>query len=123
MGAIPPKPNERNGKKVMTRNGIEYNLSISPYTVEKNGLTFYFSSKRNLKTFEDTLTDFIYLECEKLSKKYKLKISAYAYGSLVNILSVVLYKRIEKRGFLVLNTDIEGSNEPTNVDQDTIWYL
>ena len=107
----------------MTRNGIEYNLSISPYTIEKNGLIFYFSSKRNLKTCEDTLTDFIYLECEKLSKKYKMKISAYAYGSLVNIFSVVLYKRIEKRGFLVLNTEDEESPEPIKIDQETIWYL
>ena len=107
----------------MTRNGIEYNLSISPYTLEKNGLTFYFSSKRNLKTFEDTLTEFINLECEKLSKKYKMKISAYNYGSLVNILSVVLYKRIEKRGFLVLNTENAESPESIKIDQDTIWYL
>lgn len=119
VGEIPPKPNERNGK-IMTRNGIEYNLSISPYTVEKNGLTFYFSSKRNLKTFEDTLTEYVNLECEKLSKKFKLKISAYTYGSLVNILSIVLYKRIEKRGFLVLNTE---SPESINIDQNTIWYL
>lgn len=107
----------------MTRNGIEYNLSISPYTVEKNGLTFYFSSKRNLKTFEDTLTEYVNLECEKLSKKFKLKILAYTYGSLVNILSVVLYKRVEKRGFLVLNTENEESPEPINIDQNTIWYL
>lgn len=107
----------------MTRNGIEYNLSISPYTIEKNGLTFHFSSKRNLKTFEDTLTDFINLECEKLSKKYKMKIQAYSYGCLVNILSVVLYRRIEKRGFFVLNTENEESPEPIKVDQETIWYL
>lgn len=123
MGEIPPKPNERNGKEIMTRNGIEYNLSISPYTLEKNGLIFYFSSKRNLNTFEDTLTEFINLECEKLSKKYKLRISAYTYGSLVNILSVVLYKRIEKRGFLVLNTENEETPEPIKIDQETIWYL
>lgn len=122
MGEIPPKPNERNGK-IMTRNGIEYNLSISPYTVEKNGLTFYFSSKRNLKTFEDTLTEYVNLECEKLSKKFKLKISAYTYGSLVNILSIVLYKRIEKRGFLVLNTENEEISGPIKIDQEKIWYL
>lgn len=107
----------------MTRNGIEYNLSISPYTIEKNGLTFYFSSKRNLKTFEDILKEYINLECEKLSKKYKMKIQAYSYGSLVNILAVVLYKRIEKRGFFILNTENEETPEPIKIDQGTIWYL
>lgn len=96
----------------MTRNGIEYNLNITPYIYEINYddiiITYRFSSETYLKKFEDYKKDLNYIKREQIKhyKKYGFKFYIEHLEDLKN------YNSIEKRGFNILIdgekfTDIE----------------
>lgn len=89
-----------------TKNGIELNLEESKYISKFNGLVFYFSSETYKNKFNEQIEDFIKIESIKIFNKYKVKIDLSDY------LAVSLYKRIEKRGFLILY----GSSKIKNVN-------
>ena len=78
-----------------TKNGIELNLKESEFIFEYKNLKFYFSSKLYLNKFKEQINQFIEMENTKIINKYKVRID------LINYLSVSLYKKIEKRGFLI----------------------
>lgn len=80
----------------MTRNGIEYDLPVSPYKVEIGIFTLHFSSRTYEKKFVSQYEDFKQsLEIEMINR-YHVKISG------VEVLAVpYLYAKIEKRGFYV----------------------
>lgn len=85
----------------MTRNGIVYNLKKSPYIVEENGIKFYFSSKNHMEKFKENLDDNRNTLGYSLHKRFKTWL-------LCNELyDIVLYSKIETRGFLV---SIEGND-------------
>ena len=79
----------------MTRNGIVYDLKQSTYTAHYNNITFYFSSKNHLEKFIKNLS----LNRETLSyslfKRFNLKLNIF------EIYDIVLYKKVESRGFLI----------------------
>lgn len=81
---------------MLTRNGIELDLEESKYCYTYKNLTFYFSSRFYLRKFDNELEKFIDNETKKLYNKLKVRAD---YSIL---LAVVLYKRIEKRGFKVM---------------------
>lgn len=83
----------------MTRNGVVYDLSKSPYTVEENGIKFYFSSKNHMDKFNENLVDNRITLSYSLHKRFKTWI--------INneLYDLVLYSKVETRGFLV---SIEG---------------
>lgn len=75
---------------------IYYDLSTSPYKLTKDDFEFVFSSEVNLRKFKDQYEDYIFSQTMKLKNAY----------SFLNIdfdlfLIVSLYKRIEKRGFIL----------------------
>lgn len=79
----------------MTRNGVEYDLSVSPYmlTTDKN-YRFIFSSKKNRDKFNSRYLMHRIKLADSLSNRFKLNIR-------VDILAdFTLYQSIEKRGFL-----------------------
>lgn len=78
-----------------TKNGIELELNKSKYIVEFKSLKFYFSSELYKNKFNEQLKDYINIENLKIDNKYKVLIDLSEY------LAVSLYKKIEKRGFLV----------------------
>ena len=80
---------------MVTKNGIELNLKDSNFRASYGKLLFYFSSKFYLNKFKKELETYIFTEHIKIYNKYKIKIDLSEY------LSLALYKRIEKRGFLV----------------------
>lgn len=86
---------------MLTRNGIELNIEKSEYTYHYNDLIFYFSSMFYLNKFKKELKNFIETETKKLYNKFKVNVD---YSLL---LSIALYKRIEKRGFYVLTKNKE----------------
>lgn len=78
---------------------VEYDLDNSEYISKVHDYVYYFSSEFNLNRFNDGLYDFIKTETNKLKAKYHVGIDISDY------LSLVFYKRIEKRGFKVLTYD------------------
>lgn len=81
---------------MLTRHGIELNIDESKYKFNYKGLTFYFSSMFYLKKFEREIENFVDNETKKLYNKFKVR------ADYTILLSISLYKRIEKRGFKVL---------------------
>lgn len=78
---------------------VEYDLDNSNYISKVHDYVYYFSSEFNLNRFNEGLYDFIKTETNKLKAKYHVGIDISDY------LSLVFYKRIEKRGFKVLTYD------------------
>lgn len=81
----------------MTRNGIFYDLTLSPFTVQIDNLVFYFSSKLHKKKFKEKVENEI--------KRINLSISR-RFGVEVNmkyLACVTTYIKIEGRGFLIFN--------------------
>lgn len=86
-----------------TKNDIYLDIKESDYSFNFKGLSFFFSSKFYLKKFSDLVENYINEETLKLQNKYKMKINMELYFMLV------LYNKIEKRGFRVY--DIETGKE------------
>ena len=80
-------------------NRVEYDLNNSEYISKINDYVFYFSSRFNQERFEAGYYDFVNIETNKLYAKYHIKIDIHDY------LTLVYYKKIEKRGFKVLTYD------------------
>ena len=84
----------------MTRNGIEYNLNISPYFCIKNDVKFVFSSQTHLNKFKENIYKNRDNMRESLSRRYGI-------SSNINLLAdIVLYKKIETRGFLIISEGV-----------------
>lgn len=79
-----------------TANGIELDLHKSNYKYSILGYTFYFSSEFYLNNFKNNVKLFSEIEAVKIKNKYKVFINLELY------LTFVFYKRIEKRGFYVI---------------------
>ena len=80
-----------------TVNGIELDLNESKYKSDYEEYSFYFSSLNYKNKFEEKLMPYIILETAKIKNKYGVGISLNIY------LAVALYKKIEKRGFRIVN--------------------
>ena len=84
----------------MTRGGIEYNFSISPFKVETEKYTFVFSSQLHADKFREGLEENRQRINESLSNRFNIYIHAE------EIADFILYSMIERRGYLV--KDREG---------------
>ena len=81
---------------------VEYDLNDSNYISEINDYIFYFSSSFNKRRFDENYLHFAVEEMAKLKAKYHVSID------LLDYLTIVFYKRIEKRGFRVLSYNDKG---------------
>lgn len=84
---------------------IYNDINESNYTFTFHKLTFYFSSRFYLEKFTREYTNFIKDE----TMKFKIKYKCGAY--IDEMLLLLLYKKIEKRGFKVL---YDGTELPEN---------
>ena len=82
---------------------VEYDLNNSNYYTEINDYIFYFSSVFNKRRFDNGYLHFATDEMAKINAKYHISID------LLDYLTIVFYKRIEKRGFKVLSYDKNGN--------------
>ena len=84
---------------MLTRNGIAYNLTKSPYRLTKeyegNKITFVFSSELYMNKFSEKLEENRKKVMESLSKRWGLELENNALADLK------LYSTVEKRGFLI----------------------
>lgn len=74
---------------------IYYNIEESDFIVVYNDFDFYFSSEFNKKRFKQKMKEYLKIENDKLNSKFGCLIDADF------LLLYSLYKKIEKRGFLI----------------------
>lgn len=92
---------------------VEYDLNNSEYISKIHDYLYYFSSEFNLNRFNEGVYDFVKIETNKLKARYHVNINISDY------LTLVFYKRIEKRGFKVLTYDT--NNEIIELKEDYIF--
>lgn len=98
---------------MITKNGICLDLKESKYKIIKYGLIFYFSSLLYKEKFERNVEEYIKEETIKLKNKYLNNVNFEVY------LAISYYKKIEKRGFLIIDDikkkEIKENTVITNV--------
>jgi hypothetical protein len=95
----------------MTKNGVEYNLRISPYTVKNEfQMRFNFSTVSNKMKFIERQKSFREEFNVKMENRFDINIKSDIMADLM------LYQAIEKRGFLC---EVNGS-ECTCINQMAI---
>lgn len=78
-----------------SKRGIYYDLKESDYKTSIDNFTFVFSSLFYLNLFSTNLEEYIIFENKRINNKIKKEIE------LKEVILLDLYKKIEKRGFLV----------------------
>lgn len=74
---------------------VYYDLNESDYIIDYKRFKFIFSSKFYIEKFKKELYNYINIEQNRIDERYKLRLESSEY------LALSLYKKIEKRGFLV----------------------
>ena len=89
----------------LSRGGVAYDLNLSPFKVEVDyegeKVTFKFSSELNVKRFEDKVKEHRETIKTSLSNRFNMGID------IPVISDIVLYTKVEKRGFLILMNEEE----------------
>lgn len=84
---------------MLTRNGVCYDLKLSKFRSTQGDLTFVFSSLPHKEKFEQRLRSNRDTINYSLSKRFNTKID------VSTLADIVLYKKIETRGFLIVSKD------------------
>lgn len=82
-----------------TRNGVYYNLELSGYRHTIDNITFVFSSQLHKDKFKKKLTENRNKINVSLSKRFNISVD------VPHLADIVLYRKIETRGFLVITAD------------------
>lgn len=82
---------------MVTKNGIYLDLKESKFECVRNGLIFYFSSENYLDKYLENVSNYIKEESIKLKNKYLVECDFDKF------LAISYYKKVEKRGFYVLD--------------------
>lgn len=83
----------------VTKNGVCYDLRTSPYTVEKLGYMFFFSTAAHADRFRQDANSRIAWLGDSFTRRFKYRVD-------VPILAVFqLYAQVETRGFYVVDSD------------------
>lgn len=86
---------------MISKHGIVYDLKISPYILQINEITYYFSSQLHLLKFQNKLSSNRELTKAYLSKKFKMHVK---WNTLADL---YLYTLIETRGFYIKIKEVE----------------
>ena len=81
---------------MISKNGVVYDLNLSAYRHTVNGLTFVFSSKLHLDKFKKKLKENRDIINYSLTKRFNMAVD------VSQLADVVLYRKIETRGFLIV---------------------
>lgn len=96
---------------MISRNGVVYDLNISSYRCTLDGLTFVFSSKLHLDKFKKKYKENRDIINYSLSRRFNLSVN------VSQLADIVLYRKIETRGFLVV------TGEGKELCLDNITYI
>lgn len=80
---------------MITRRGVCYKLEVSPYVTEIDGVTYHFSSQLHLEKFKEKIQENRDTILYSLFKRFKI------YYINNRLCDLVLYTRIESRGFYI----------------------
>ena len=81
---------------MITRNGIVYDLRLSPYSIKIGDVTYYFSSKNHLEKYSEQLYDNRNAIRISLSGRFGIDVN------LSLLADIVLYGKVETRGFFIV---------------------
>ena len=81
---------------MITRNGVCYDLTISPYRYTVDGLTYMFSSRPHLDKFKKKLKENRDIINYSFTRRFNVSVN------VSQLADVVLYRKIETRGFLIV---------------------
>lgn len=84
---------------MITKNGVCYDFNVSEYRVTVDNLTFVFSSQLHLDKFKQRLSENRNTINRSLAKRFNLHID------VSTLADIVLYKKIETRGFLIVTNE------------------
>ena len=98
----------------LTRSGVCYNLSESPFSVEWMGMWFYFSSHTHLLKFRKLMNERASWLRESLSRRFHVRVCA---GRLAVI---QLYMQVERRGFRIVYKGCEFLS-PDDIQLSVEW--
>lgn len=96
---------------MFTRNGICYDLKISPYIYKDKNLTYHFSSKLHLEKFMEKKIENRVTVNQSLTKRFGYEVV------VPELADVVLYRKIETRGFYVVD------NEGQTICKNNLIYV
>lgn len=96
---------------MISRRGVVYDLTISPYRCTVDGLTFVFTSQLHLDKFKHKVKENRDIINYSLSKRFNINVD------VSQLADVVLYRKIETRGFLIV------TDEGKEICQNRITYV
>ena len=97
------------GEKMITRNGVCYDFNISEYRHTENGLTFVFSSQLHLDKFKNKLKENRDIVNYSLTKRFNFSVD------VAQLADIVLYRKIETRGFLIVTNEGKELWQTSNI--------
>ena len=97
-------------------NKVYQDINESPYYVEIDDFTFYFSSDFYRKKFKNSVYSYVKEEEFKLRNRYHI-LNINFFNLLKEVLMISLYKKIEKRGFRVYKEDLIYIESGDNSDK------
>ena len=84
---------------MITRNGVCYDLNKSEYRHTEGNLTFVFSSQLHLDKFKTKLEENRDILNYSLTRRFNMIVD------ISELADVVLYRKIETRGFLIVTSE------------------
>lgn len=87
----------------MTRNGVVYNLPLSPFKIKVDDTEYFFSSRCHMEKFTKQLHENRGVVSYSITNRHKFVIR------LTNIADMILYNKIETRGFYIIHKGVAYS--------------
>lgn len=83
----------------LTPAGVAYDLATSPFTVERHGLVFFFSSEKHADRFAHEIGARERMLDASMARRFKLK------GDWALLASLQAYRQAETRGYYIARAD------------------
>lgn len=96
---------------LISRNGVCYDLNVSEYRYTTGNLTFVFSSQLHLDKFKNKVKENQEIINYSLTRRFNIKCD------VTELANVVLYRKIETRGFLIV------TNEGVELCQENLIFV
>lgn len=83
----------------LTPAGVAYDLETSPFTVERHGLVFFFSSGKHADRFAHEIGARERMLDSSMARRFKVK------GDWALLAALQVYRQVETRGYYIARSD------------------